>query len=131
MEVAETARAAAADADVLCLCTSAAAQVIALGDCTSDVLITSISTNVGGAHELAPANIARCTVYVDSRAGAPVSASELRPMVERDPGLVVADLAELVTAATPDRPAGPAAFRSVGLGIEDIAIAALLKGPRT
>ena len=84
-----------------------------------------------GAHELAPADIARCTVYVDSRAGAPVSASELRPMVERDPGLVVADLAELVTAATPDRPAGPAFFRSVGLGIEDIAIAALLKGPRT
>jgi L-arginine dehydrogenase len=113
-------------ADVLCLCTSAAEPVVALADCRADALITSVSTNAPGAHELAAEDITACAVYVDTRTGAPRSASELRRLVEQDRLTIVADLPELVTATAPPRPTGRAFFRSVGLGIEDLAIAALL-----
>ena len=89
--------------------------------------MTSISTNAPGAHEVAAEEIATCALYVDARAGgAPVSAAEVRALLERTPAAVVADLPELVGGAAPPRPPGRAFFRSVGLGIEDIAVAALL-----
>jgi L-arginine dehydrogenase len=125
VEIAGSVAAAVDGADVVCLCTSAAAPVVSLADCRDDVLVTSVSTNAPGAHEVAPDDIARCAVYVDYRTGAPVSASELRSLLEHHPGLVVADLPELVAGTAPPRPGGPAFFRSVGLGIEDIAIAGL------
>ena len=121
-DVADVVRAA----DVLCMCTSAAQPVATLADTRDDVLVTSVSTNAPGAHELAPDDVAACAVYVDSRSGAARTASELRPLVEAGRVAVVADLPELVSGAAPPRPPGRAFFRSVGLGIEDLAIARLL-----
>ncbi len=60
------------------------------------------------------------------RSAAPVVASELRPLVDSGAIRVLADLPELATGAAPSRPPGQAVFRSVALGIEDLAIAALL-----
>ena len=126
VEIADSVTAAVDEADVVSLCTSAAEPVVSLADCRDDVLVTSVSTNAPGAHELAPDDIALCAVYVDYRTGAPISAAELRPLLQDHPDLVVADLPELIDGTAPQRPVGPAFFRSVGLGIEDIAIASLL-----
>jgi L-arginine dehydrogenase len=131
VEVAPDAATTVRDADVVCLCTSAAQPVLDLADTREDALVTSLSTNAAGAHEVAPEDVARCAVYVDSRAGAPLSAGELRPLVEDGRVEVVADLPELVTGTAPPRPPGRAFFRSVGLGIEDLAVAALLIDPGT
>lgn len=126
VHVAGQASAVTRAADVLCLCTSAAEPVTSLAGTRENILITSVSTNAPGAHELAPRDITACAVYVDTRTGAPVSASELRPLIETSAVTVTADLPELVTGTAPPRPAGRAFFRSVGLGIEDLAIARLL-----
>lgn len=129
VEVAADAAAAARDADVVCLCTSAAQPVLDLADTRDDALITSLSTNAPGAHELSGDDVARCAVYVDSRGGAPAAARELQALLEDGRLDVVADLAELVSGTAPARPAGRAFFRSVGLGLEDLAVAALLLEP--
>ena len=129
VEVAADAAAAAREADVVCLCTSAAQPVLDLADTRDDALITSLSTNAPGAHELSGDDVVRCAVYVDSRSGAPAAARELQALREDGRLAVVADLAELVSGAAPARPAGRAFFRSVGLGLEDLAVAALLLEP--
>jgi L-arginine dehydrogenase len=131
VEVAADTAAAVRDAEVVCLCTSAERPVVSLADTREDALVTSLSTNAPGAHEVAPEDVARCAVYVDGRAGAPVAASELRSLVEAGRVEVLADLPELVTGTAPPRPPGRAFFRSVGLGIEDLAVAALLIDPGT
>jgi ornithine cyclodeaminase/alanine dehydrogenase-like protein (mu-crystallin family) len=115
----------------LLLSTEAGQPVLDLADSREDALVTSLSTNAPGASELAPEDVARCAVHVDSRAGAPLSPGELRPLVEAGRVEVVADLPELVTGTAPPRPPGRAFFRSVGLGIEDLAVAALLLDPGT
>lgn len=66
--------------------------MVDLADTREDALVTSLSTNAPGAHELAPEDVARCAVYVDSRAGASVAAGELRPLVEAGAVDVLADL---------------------------------------
>ncbi len=126
VEVAADPAAAARDADVVCLCTSAAQPVVRLSDLREDVLVTSVSTNAPGAHEVDPQELLGCAVYVDSRGAAPVVASELRSLIDSGRIEVLADLPELITRTAPPRPPGRAVFRSVGLGIEDLAIAALL-----
>lgn len=131
VEIAADAAAAVRDADVVCLCTSAAQPVLDLGDTRPDALITSLSTNAPGAHELSGEDVAQCAVYVDSRSGAPAAASELRALSAAGRLDVVADLAELVGGTAPPRPPGRAFFRSVGLGLEDLAVAALLLDPPT
>ena len=67
----------------------------------------------------------------DRGAGAAVAAGELRPLIEAGRVEVLADLPELVTGTAPPRLPGRAFFRSVGLGIEDLAVAALLLDPGT
>lgn len=126
VEVATDPAAAVHGADVVCLCTSAGQPVVRLSDLRQDVLVTSVSTDAPDAHEVDPQELLGCAVYVDSRSAAPVVASELRPLVDSGAIRVLADLPELVTGAAPSRPPGQAVFRSVALGIEDLAIAALL-----
>ena len=126
-EIAHSLDAAIADADVILLCTSSAAPVVdmaAIPDCR---LVTSISTNAPRAHEIPPEQLASLDVYCDARGNAPLAAGEM--LIAQEQGWTAdsirGDLAELVTGNAP-APTRTAFFRSIGLGCEDIALAATL-----
>ncbi|MFP4826822.1 ornithine cyclodeaminase family protein [Paraburkholderia sp. BR10879] len=125
--VAQTPDACVHDADVVMLCTSSGKPVLALDTLTKPALITSISTNVAHAHEIDPAALLSLDVYCDYRRTTPQSAGEM-VLAAREhgwsPDAIAGDLAELANDACP-RPAYArhAFFRSIGLGLEDIAVA--------
>ncbi|HKT95402.1 MAG TPA: ornithine cyclodeaminase family protein, partial [Paraburkholderia sp.] len=127
VSLAATAEACVADADVVMLCTSSGKPVLALDALTKPALITSISTNVAQAHEIDPAALPSLDVYCDYRRTTPSSAGEMVLAARGhgwSPDAIVGDLAELANDACP-RPgyARHVFFRSIGLGLEDIAIA--------
>lgn len=122
--------AAAVGADVVMLCTSSGKPVIDAGRIGPGVLVTSISTNAANAHEIAPETLAGFDVYCDYRATTPAVAGEMKLAAAADlwsAERLIGDLPELLAgrAKAPghDR---PVFFRSVGLGLEDIAVAAAL-----
>lgn len=123
----DSADTAVEDADVILLCTSSATPVIDPAKLSKPALITSISTNAVRAHEVPPASLATMDVYCDYRVTTPGSAGEMRIATE-DHGwkaeAILGDLAELVSGKAP-RPdyQRHAFFRSIGLGLEDIALA--------
>lgn len=124
---AESAELAATDADVVMLCTSSGIPVLKTGAISPNALVTSISTNVAQAHEIAPQFLKSAQVYCDYKKATPSSAGEM-VIAAQDHGWNVddikGDLAELATesCALPKKGA-PVFFRSIGLGLEDIAIA--------
>lgn len=125
-EPATSIEAAVADADVVLLCTSSGTPVLDPTILSKPALITSISTNVARAHEVPPQSLAQMHVYCDYRATTPATAGEMR--LARDEhgwdGAIRGDLPELVSgqAAKPDYQRH-AFFRSIGLGLEDVALA--------
>ncbi|SCZ73877.1 ornithine cyclodeaminase [Epibacterium ulvae] len=124
---AESADAAVQDADVVMLCTSSGTPVVDHAAFKPNALVTSISTNVHRAHEVEPAFLNTAQVYCDYRATTPITAGEM-VLAAQDHGWSAddlrGDLGELSigTCPTPDD-GSPVFFRSVGLGLEDIAIA--------
>ncbi|UXU88581.1 ornithine cyclodeaminase family protein [Burkholderia sp. S-53] len=115
------------DADVVMLCTSSGTPVLGDGMLTRPALVTSISTNVARAHEIPPAWLPDMDVYCDYRHTTPASAGEMQIAAADhgwDTARIVGDLPALVAGAcaTPSR-TRHAFFRSIGLGLEDIAIA--------
>lgn len=132
-ELAPSAASAVEDADVVLLCTSAAEAVIDAAALRPGVLVTSISTNAPMAREIDPAALAHLDVYADHAPGAFAAAGEMR-IAAAEHGFTQAairgDLAGLLSGTAP-APSGerPVFFRSVGLGIEDAAVAlAALRG---
>ncbi|BDA87002.1 NAD(P)H-dependent anabolic L-arginine dehydrogenase DauB [Aureimonas sp. SA4125] len=127
---------AASGADVVMLCTSSGTPVIDVGRLPGGVLVTSISTNVANAREIDPAALSGLDVYCDYRATTPASAGEMKLAAAAgtwSADCLLGDLPELVTgrATLPSR-TRPAFFRSIGLGLEDIAAAAaVLAAART
>jgi L-arginine dehydrogenase len=119
--LAATADEAAAGADVVLLCTSAAAPVVDVRAAAPGALITSISTNAPRAHEIDPAALSALDVYCDHAPAALASAGDFLIAGLAD---VRGDLPGLLAGTAPP-PSGerPAYFRSVGLGIEDAAVA--------
>jgi L-arginine dehydrogenase len=122
---------AVSDADIVMLCTSSAIPVVRPSDLKSQVLITSVSTDGPKAHEIPPGDLRHLDVYCDYRETTPLSAGEMVIAAEEggwNPSDIIADLPELLSGPY----TGPAAtgrrrfFRSIGLGIEDLAIASLL-----
>lgn len=121
------------DADVVLLCTSSAVPVLELARLERPALITSISTNAPRAHEIDPAALSGLDVFCDYRVTAPLSAGEMVIAQERhgwSPSEILSDLPELVGRGAPPPVRTPgrhlAFFRSIGLGLEDIAVAAAL-----
>ncbi|MDM8347326.1 ornithine cyclodeaminase family protein [Pseudomonas sp. sp1636] len=115
------------DAEVIMLCTSSAGPVLDPHSLRQSALITSISTNAPRAHEVPPQSLASMDVYCDYRATTPGSAGEMCLASEQhdwDRALIRGDLAELLSdqAARPDY-RRHVFFRSIGLGLEDIALA--------
>ncbi len=117
------------DAEVVMLCTSAAAAVVDPAGLPHCRLLTSISTNAPRAHEIPPARLAELDVYCDLRGHAPLAAGEMLLARESgwDPASIRGDLAELTAGAAP-LPERTAFFRSIGLGCEDVALAAAIHG---
>lgn len=115
------------DADVVMLCTSSGTPVLGDGMLTRPALITSISTNVAQAHEIPPAWLPDMDVYCDYRLTTPASAGEMLHAAAEHGWTaerIVGDLPALVrgTCPAPSR-TRHAFFRSIGLGLEDVAIA--------
>lgn len=73
-DVAEDARSACRDADVIMLCTSSGTPVIETVALRPGTLVTSISTNVARAHEVDPRFLTQAHVYCDYRQTTPSSA---------------------------------------------------------
>lgn len=115
------------NADVIMLCTSSATPVMSQDLIKSSALITSISTNAVNAHEVPPTMLNDVDVYCDYKETTPESAGEMKLATQNhgwDKGRIVGDLAELVTQQCPlPNYERPVFFRSIGLGLEDIAIA--------
>ncbi|MFY0729415.1 ornithine cyclodeaminase family protein [Pseudomonas sp. NFX15] len=115
------------DADVIMLCTSSARPVIDPAQLSKPALITSISTNAPRAHEVPPQSLNDMQVFCDYRLTTPGSAGEMLIAAEQhgwDSSVIAGDLPDLVSAKV-QRPAYDrhVFFRSIGLGLEDIALA--------
>jgi L-arginine dehydrogenase len=127
VHLAASADEAAAGADVVLLCTSAAAPVVDARRLAPGSLITSVSTNAPMAHEIDPAVLGNLDVYADYAPAAFAAGGEMR-LAAAEHGFTLTDirgdLAGLLAGAAP-APTGarPVFFRSVGLGIEDAAVA--------
>ncbi|MCF4994039.1 ornithine cyclodeaminase family protein [Pseudomonas syringae] len=125
--IADSREAAVEDADVIMLCTSSAGPVIDPATLSKPALITSISTNAPRAHEVPPQSLNDMQVFCDYRLTTPDSAGEMLIASEQHgwrPDAIVGDLADLLSEKIP-RPDYPrhVFFRSIGLGLEDIALA--------
>ncbi|QXI26376.1 ornithine cyclodeaminase family protein [Pseudomonas vanderleydeniana] len=130
VELHEDKSAALKEADVVMLCTSSANPVLKLEQLDRPALITSISTNAYRAHEIAPLVLSEMDVYCDYRQTTPAIAGEMVLAAQQyawSTSAIVGDLPELEagTAPLPDYHR-PAFFRSMGLGLEDVAIALAL-----
>jgi L-arginine dehydrogenase len=115
------------DADVVMLCTSSATPVLDPADLTRSALITSISTNAVRAHEVPALSLLSMDVYCDHLETTPFTAGEMVMAAEEHEWSaeeIVGDLGDLVTGrAELPQPDTHAFFRSVGLGLEDVAMA--------
>ncbi|SEE92019.1 MULTISPECIES: ornithine cyclodeaminase family protein [Pseudomonas] len=119
--------AAVHDADVIMLCTSSAGPVIDPTSLSKPALITSISTNAPRAHEVPPQSLNDMQVFCDYRLTTPGSAGEMLIAGEQhgwDKSAIVGDLPDLISEKVqrPDYDRH-VFFRSIGLGLEDIALA--------
>lgn len=127
VQLAGSADEAAQGADVVLLCTSAAEPVIDVRRLQPGTVVTSISTNAPMAHEVDPEALASMDVYADLASAALAAAGDLR-IATAEHGFtadqVRGDLRGLLSGSAP-APSGdrPVLFRSVGLGIEDAAVA--------
>lgn len=127
VKIADSRDVALTDADVIMLCTSSAGPVIDPASLSKPALITSISTNAPRAHEVPPQSLGDMQVFCDYRLTTPGSAGEMLIATEQhgwDKSAIVGDLADLLSEKVPrpdyDR---HVFFRSIGLGLEDIALA--------
>ncbi|NUT89137.1 ornithine cyclodeaminase family protein [Pseudomonas corrugata] len=127
LEIADSLAAAVHDADVVMLCTSSAKAVLEPKMLGKPALITSISTNAPRAHEVPPHSLDDMDVYCDYRQTTPGSAGEMLIAAEQhgwQPSSIIGDLPELLSGqvARPDLERH-VFFRSIGLGLEDVALA--------
>ncbi|MFJ5255766.1 ornithine cyclodeaminase family protein [Pseudomonas sp. NPDC088414] len=127
VQIADRRETALDEADVIMLCTSSAGPVIDPATLSKPALITSISTNAPRAHEVPPQSLGDMQVFCDYRLTTPGSAGEMLIATEQhgwDKSAIVGDLADLLSEKVP-RPGYDrhVFFRSIGLGLEDIALA--------
>ncbi|MDB5993182.1 MAG: ornithine cyclodeaminase [Pseudomonas sp.] len=123
----DTREAAVEEADVILLCTSSPGPVIDPSSLSKPALITSISTNAPRAHEVPPQSLNDMHVFCDYRLTTPGSAGEMLIAAEQhgwNDSAIVGDLPDLVSGKI-QRPGYDrhVFFRSIGLGLEDIALA--------
>jgi L-arginine dehydrogenase len=127
LQIADSLEAALKDADVVMLCTSSAKAVLDPSTLDKPTLITSISTNAARAHEVPPQSLNDMDVFCDYRQTTPGFAGEMLIAGEQfgwQASSIIGDLPDLLS----ERVARPnydrhVFFRSIGLGLEDVALA--------
>ncbi|MFJ2714673.1 ornithine cyclodeaminase family protein [Pseudomonas sp. NPDC087346] len=127
LKIADSRESAVADADVIMLCTSSAGPVLDPATLGKPALITSISTNAPRAHEVPPHSLNTMQVFCDYRLTTPGSAGEMLIAGDQhgwNKEAIIGDLADLLSEKV-QRPEYQrhVFFRSIGLGLEDIALA--------
>jgi len=127
LNIVESREAAVQDADVIMLCTSSAGPVIDPSSLRKPALITSISTNAPRAHEVPPQSLNDMQVFCDYRLTTPGAAGEMLIAGEQhgwNKSAIVGDLPDMLSdkVQRPDYDRH-VFFRSIGLGLEDIALA--------
>lgn len=124
---ADNAEAAVTEADVVMLCTSSGTPVVDAKCLKAGVMVTSTASNAVNAHEIDPAFLTGADVYCDYKETTPAVAGDM-VLAARDHGWTTdrirGDLPELASGTCRKADAGkPVFFRSIGLGLEDIAAA--------
>ncbi|MER5466267.1 ornithine cyclodeaminase family protein [Streptomyces sp. NPDC002668] len=126
VEVAGTPEEAVRGADLVCTTTAARVPVILPGRLCPGTHVNAVGASVRGARELAPAEVARCAVYVDSRESALNESSDICDPI--DEGLITekdirGEIGEVLlgTAAGRTAPEEITLFKSLGLAVEDVA----------
>ncbi len=118
----------AAEADVLCTCTTAATPLFDGAWVRPGAHLNLVGAFQPETREADTATITRAAVFVDTRDGALAEAGDLLiPMRAGEPVRIVADLHELVSRGRPNLIEGDiTVFKSVGCALEDLITAELL-----
>jgi alanine dehydrogenase len=129
IEPAGSATEAARGADLVVLATAAQEPVLGADSLEPGMHLCAVGSSTPDRRELYGAAVARCRVFVDSRAAARAEAGDLL-LAEAEgligPGHTVAELGEVVNGAPGRRGAEEITlFKSLGLAVEDVAAARL------
>ncbi len=128
IEVMDTARDAVRDASIICTTTAARDPVVEGAWIAAGAHINAVGSSIPTSRELDSALVRAATLFVDSKESALNEAGDLLiPMAERSiaPGKISAELGAVLTRKHPGRtrPDEITLFKSLGLGIEDVAAA--------
>jgi len=127
---AATAAAAAKDADIVVLVTSATSPVVGNDDIAPGTHVVGVGACRPDQREMPAALVARAQFYVDSRAGATKEAGDLLLAI-RDGAIteqhIAGEIGELILGRVPGRASADAVtiFKSLGMAVEDLAAARL------
>ncbi|HXY20724.1 MAG TPA: ornithine cyclodeaminase family protein [Gemmatimonadales bacterium] len=129
VSTAATVQGAMREADVVVAVTSAREPIVEAAWLAPGMHVCAVGSSTPDMRELDAAAVARCRVFVDSRASAAAEAGDLimaRAEGRIGPDHVVAELGE-VAAGTPGRRGDDdvTLFKSLGLAVEDVATARL------
>ena len=119
-----------AQADIVALCTSSVEPIVKHAVGSEESLLISVGTDGPLAHEIAPLLLPEMDVYCDYRPTTPSVAGEM--VLATQAGAwsaerILADLGELISErVAPEDTGRRRYFRSVGLGVEDLAMASLV-----
>lgn len=128
IEIADSAREAVANADVVCTLTGSKEPILELGWLKAGCHINAVGSSSRGARELGDDIVAASRFFVDSRSQATVECGELLQPLER--GVIGADhvsaeLGEVLAGMRPGRASASdlTVFKSLGIAVEDAAAA--------
>jgi ornithine cyclodeaminase/alanine dehydrogenase-like protein (mu-crystallin family) len=115
------------DADVVCTCTSAREPILERGWLAAGAHVNAVGSSVPSARELDAATVAEATLFVDRRESALNEAGDLLLAGVGDER-IAAELGEVLVGEHPGRTRDDelTAFKSLGLGVEDLATAELV-----
>jgi ornithine cyclodeaminase len=113
-------------ADVVCTCTSAREPVLERGWLAEGAHVNAVGSSVPTARELDAATVAEATLVVDRRESALAEAGDLLLAGIGEDG-IAAELGEVLVGDHPGRGRDDelTVFKSLGLGVEDLAAAEL------
>jgi ornithine cyclodeaminase len=116
-------------ADVVCTCTSAREPILERGWLEPGAHVNAVGSSIPSVRELDAETMTAATVFVDRRESAVNEAGDLL-LAGLGEEHIAAELGEVLTGAHPGR-SGPdelTVFKSLGLGVEDLAAAELVVG---
>jgi alanine dehydrogenase len=126
-EATETAAEAVEDADVVITATSGKDPLFELSDVQRGALIAAMGSNLPNRRELPAELVREAFVVADDKAQSRIEAGDLLMALDESGWNDVVELKTLVKSGIPqERNGRTTVFKSVGLGLEDIAVAAYI-----